>query len=188
MIYMFLAEGFEEIEAVAPLGILRRAGKQVETVAVATVGNSDNTVASARGVKLVADVNISEVELNADVEMIILPGGMPGVKNLYASDKVKAAVNYCAENGIFIAAICAAPMILGRENLLNGKTATCYPGFEKDLAGANVSTDSVVVDGKIITAKSAGASLEFGFKLVEVLAGTESAEKIRKAMLHSFMP
>ena len=163
MIYLFLAEGFEEIEVSAPLSLLRRVGKSIaeNPRQVLSVGVTGKEVTGARGIKIIADIDISEIELNENLEMIILPGGMPGVENLFACEKVKEAVEYCAENDVFIGAICAAPSILGRMGLLKGKTATCYPGFEDKLTGAVHSTEKVVRDGKIITAKGAGNSVEF---------------------------
>jgi len=177
MVYLFLADGFEEIEAITPVDLLRRAGVQILT---AGIGKKEITGRS--NIKITADIEASEIMLNDDLEMIILPGGMPGVDNLYASDKVREAVLFAAEQGIFIAAICAAPSILGKLNLLMGKKATCYPGFEKFLEGAEISTDSVVVDGKFITAKGAGVSLQFGLKLVEVLFGADVASKMSKSL------
>jgi 4-methyl-5(b-hydroxyethyl)-thiazole monophosphate biosynthesis len=181
MTYVFLADGFEEIEAITPIDILRRAGAEVKT---AGVGKREITGRS--NITVTADIEVSEIKLDSELRMIILPGGMPGVDNLYASDKVREAVSYAAENDVFIAAICAAPSIPGKMNLLKGKRAVCYPGFEKFLEGAEISSDSVVTDGadgKYITAKGAGVSLEFALKLVEILCGEAEAEKIRKAII-----
>lgn len=177
MIYEFLADGFEEIEAITPLGLLKRAGKQVLSVGVGSL-----EVASARGIKVIADIGISEIKLDENLEMIILPGGMPGVENLYACDEVKNAIKYCTENDIFIGAICAAPSILGRMGLLKGKTAACYPGFENMLAGAVYSNEKVVRDGRLITARGAGNSVEFALKLVEALCGAEESHKISETI------
>jgi 4-methyl-5(b-hydroxyethyl)-thiazole monophosphate biosynthesis len=177
MIYVFLADGFEEIEALAPVDLLRRAGKQVK---IAGVGKKE--IKSSRDIRVISDIEASEIELNSELEMLVLPGGMPGTANLEACEKVLDAVKYCAENDIFIAAICAAPSILGKLGLLKGKRATCYPGFEKHLDGAVLSDEYVVTDGKIITAKGAGVSVDFSLKLVEVLCGTGEAEKMRKGL------
>ena len=184
MIYEFLAEGFEEIEAVAPLGLFRRVGKSIadNPRRVLSVGVSGKEVTSARGIKITADIELSEVKLDSSLEMIILPGGLPGVRNLAACEKVKEIIEYCAENEIFIGAICAAPSILGQMGLLSGRTATCYPGFEAELTGAVISTDSVVRDGKYITAKGAGNSVEFALKLVEALYGEEISKKISETI------
>jgi 4-methyl-5(b-hydroxyethyl)-thiazole monophosphate biosynthesis len=177
MIYVFLADGFEEIEALAPVDLLRRAGKQVK---IAGVGKKE--IKSSRDIRVIADIEASEIELNSELEMLVLPGGMPGTANLEACEGVIDAVKYCAENDIFIAAICAAPSILGKLGLLKGKRATCYPGFEDKLEGAQVSGEAVEVDGKFITAKGAGVSVDFSLKLVEVLCGTDEAEKMRKGL------
>ncbi|MCL2697373.1 MAG: DJ-1/PfpI family protein [Oscillospiraceae bacterium] len=177
MIYVFLADGFEEIEAIAPVDLLRRAGKQI---LIAGVGGKE--IVSSRNVKIIADIEASEIELNSKLEMIIIPGGIPGRDNLEASEKVIEAIKYCADNDVFIASICAAPSIIGKMGLLQGKRATCYPGFEKFLEGAEICVDSVVTDGKFITAKGAGNSIEFALKLVEVLCGSEIAGNMSKTM------
>jgi len=177
MIYEFLAQGFEEIEAVTPLDLLRRAGKEV-----ITVGVNSNEITGRSNIKITADAEISEISLNKNVEMIVLPGGAPGYENLYASEKVREAVTFCAENDIYIAAICGAPTILGRMGLLKGITAVCYPGCEDYLEGAVICGKSVVADGKIITAKGAGVSLQFGLKLVETLCDSAAAEELSKAL------
>jgi 4-methyl-5(b-hydroxyethyl)-thiazole monophosphate biosynthesis len=177
MVYLFLADGFEEIEALAPVDLLRRAGKQV-----IIAGVSGKEITGRNDIKVTADIKISEIVLDNNLEMLILPGGMPGVTNLYACEKVKEAVKYCAENNIIIAAICAAPSILGKMGLLKGVKATCYPGFEKELDGAELSCESVVIDGKFITAKGAGVSVGFALKLVEMLCDTDTAEKMSKTL------
>jgi 4-methyl-5(b-hydroxyethyl)-thiazole monophosphate biosynthesis len=179
MVYVFLADGFEEIEAIAPIDILRRAGKEV-----ATVGVGAKEITGRSNITVITDIEVSETALNNELEMIVLPGGMPGTNNLEASEKVMEAVKYCAENDIFIAAICAAPSILGKMNLLKGKRATCYPDFEKFLEGAKVSREAVEVDGKFITAKGAGKSLAFALKLVEVLCGEDKANEISRSVCY----
>ena len=177
MVYMFLAEGFEEIEALCPLDLLRRAG-----VEITTVGVGSKTVMGAHGIGVVADMTEDELyDFSAD--MIILPGGMPGTLNLNASDKVHKAIGEAVKNGSYIAAICAAPSILGELGLLRGKEAICYPGFEKKLDGAKISKKRVVADGKIITAAGMGVALDFGLALVELLCGKEEAEALRKGVI-----
>ncbi|MDR2560051.1 MAG: DJ-1/PfpI family protein [Oscillospiraceae bacterium] len=177
MIYVLLANGFEEIEALAPVDLLRRAEKQV---LIAGVGGKE--ISSTRGVKIITDIEVSEIELSENLEMIVLPGGLPGKDNLETSEKVIEAIKYCAGNNVFIASICAAPSIIGKMGLLSGKRATCYNGFEKFLEGAEILDDAVVADGKFITGKGAGSSIEFALKLVEVLCGAESAEKMSKTL------
>lgn len=174
MIYVFLANGFEEMEALGPIDILRRAKAEV-----VTVGVSGEEITSSHGLVVKPDITQDKIKLDDSLEMIILPGGMPGTLNLEASDFVQSAVDYCAENDRFIAAICAAPSILGHKGLLKGKTATSFPSFNKDLEGATVVDDLVAVDGKIITAKGAGASIEFGLKLAELLVSKEVSDNIK---------
>ena len=178
MIYVFLAQGFEETEAIAPIDILRRCGKEV-----ITVGIGDNIIKGSHGIAVVTDTEDKLVELNSDLEMIVLPGGMPGTINLEASETVQKAIDYCTANDLYIGAICAAPSILGHKGLLKGKKATCYTGFEQELIGAEVSDEPAVIDGKIITARGAGVAVDFGLKLVEALVSKEKSEKMGEALL-----
>ncbi|MDR2531370.1 MAG: DJ-1/PfpI family protein [Oscillospiraceae bacterium] len=183
MIYLLLANGFEEIEALTPADLLRRAGKQVFTVSIDGGADApDREVTGRSNIKVIADIEMAEMKLDSELEMLILPGGLPGVDNLYACDKVRNAIEFCAENNIFIASICAAPSILGKMDLLKGKKATCYPGFEKYLEGAEIFDEAVVVDGKFITARSAGVSMQFSFMLVELLCGAKAREKLGVAI------
>ncbi|WP_028504735.1 DJ-1 family glyoxalase III [Ruminococcus sp. FC2018] len=177
MIYVFLANGFEEIEALAPVDILRRAKADVKTVGV-----TGKEVTSSRGVIVKTDITADEITLDDDLEMIVLPGGMPGTLNLEASDKVQSAVDFCWQNDRYIAAICAAPSILGHKGLLKGKTATSFPKFNGDLEGANVVDELVAVDGKFITAKGAGASIEFGLTLAQLIVSRETSDSIKASM------
>ena len=178
MIYMFLANGFEEIEALCPLDLLRRAGLEVTTVGVGS-----DTVTGAHGISVLADLPATHFR-DSNPDMIILPGGMPGTTNLEASETVQAAISCAARRGSYIAAICAAPMILGKRGLLNGKKATCFPGFEQYLDGAFVDAEAAVVrDGNIITAAGMGAALEFGLALVAAFKGTDAAEQLRHAVI-----
>ncbi|MDR0987558.1 MAG: DJ-1/PfpI family protein [Ruminococcus sp.] len=177
MVYVFLADGFEEIEAICPTDILRRAN-----VLVQTVGVPGKTVTGSHGIPVTADLSISEIKLDDALEMIVLPGGMPGTDNLQKDPGVNNALDFAAQNDIYIAAICAAPKILGAKGLLNGKKATCFPGYEEELKGAEIVDKSVVTNGKIITAKGAGAALLFGFELTKALKGQETAEKIARVM------
>ena len=179
MIYMFLAEGFEETEALAPLDLLRRAGCEVTTVGVGS-----KTVCGSHGIPVVADTTADDLAgALLDLEMVILPGGMPGTLNLDACKTVHLAIDKAVKSGAFVAAICAAPMILGKKGLLDGKEAICYPGFEKHLTGATVSDKKVVKDGRFITAKGMGVAVEFGLMLVEALKGAELAADIRAAIM-----
>lgn len=178
MIYTFLAQGFEETEAITPIDILRRCGKKV-----ITVGIGDNIITGSHGITVVADTEDKLIELNGELEMIVLPGGVPGTVNLEASEIVQKAIDYCTANDLYIGAICAAPSILGHKGLLKGKKATCYTGFEQELAGAEVLPDPAVIDGKIITARGAGAAVEFGLALAEVLTSKEKSQKMGEALL-----
>lgn len=177
MIYVFLADGFEETEAIAPIDLLRRAEKEV-----VTVGIKNDDVRSSHGIPVLCDATDLQVELDERLEMIVLPGGMPGTLNLEANPVVQSAIDYCAEKNLPIGAICAAPSILGKRGVLKGKSATCFPGFEKYLDGASVSEEKVVTDGNITTAAGAGVAVEFGLRLVEVLCGKERSEAIRRSI------
>ncbi len=177
MIYMFLANGFEEIEALCPLDLLRRAGAEV-----ITVGIGGDTVTGAHGITVKADVKDENVAFG-EIEMVILPGGMPGTKNLDTSAVVHKALDKAREQNATLAAICAAPMILGKRADLEGKEAVCYPGFEEYLKGAKIPDKRVVVDGNTITAKGMGVALEFGLALVERLYGTDKAKALKSAVI-----
>ena len=175
MVYVMLADGFEETEAIEPIDILRRGGVEVKTVGV-----KGKTVTSSHGITVTADIEITEV-VPEEMEMLMLPGGA-GHEILDASDEVHGLINYAVANGIYISAICAAPSIIGKKMMLEGKNATCFPGYEKYLYGANVTQEKAVIDGKIITAKGAGAASDFGFLMLEVLKDKETAVKIKEIM------
>lgn len=180
MVYLFLANGFEEIEALCPLDLLRRAGVEVSTVAISTDGLA---VTGAHGITVMADIAEADFDPRAEAEMLILPGGMPGAANLDASPTVDAAIACAVERGSFLSAICAAPMILGRRGLLAGLEAICFPGFEDELKGAELSASRVVRDGRAITAAGMGVALDFGLALVAALKGDEAACSLRRAVL-----
>ncbi len=177
MLYMFLAEGFEETEAIGSLDVVRRAGIDIKTVGV-----TGKTVCGSHGVEIKADIVLSELSLE-NMTGIILPGGMPGTLNLQKDERVQAAIAYARENGLLMAAICAAPMILGELGILSGKNAVCYPGFEEHLKGADVKPDPCVTDGNVITAKGAGASMLFGAAVVNYFKSGEGSE-ILEQMQH----
>ena len=176
MIYVFLAEGFEECEALAPIDILRRANIDVKTVGV-----GDKTITGAHGISVNCDTVNKDLSLE-NLEGIILPGGMPGTVNLEKDDTVQSIIDYAWKNNLLISAICAAPSILGHKNLLNGKKATCFPGFEKDLLGAEVCDMPVVKDGNVITAFGAGAAFDFGFEILATIKGKDFADNLKKQM------
>lgn len=175
MIYVILADGFEEVEAIEPIDIMRRAGLEVTTASL-----KDRTVTGAHGIPVTADITIDEVNPEK-MDLLMLPGGA-GHELLDASNEVHGLLNYAFANGKYIAAICAAPSILGKKMMLEGKKATCFPGFEKYLYGAEIVSDKAVADGKIITARGAGAASDFGFVMVELLTDKETADSLRKTM------
>lgn len=177
MIYVFLANGFEETEAIAPIDILRRSELDVKTV-----GIGEEVVVSSHGIAVIPDITEVDFVPSDDIDMIVLPGGMPGTLNLEKSRTVQEAIDYCVQNDKYIAAICAAPSILGKKGILQGKKAVCFPGFEQFLEGAEIPSEGVVRDGRIITAKGAGVAIEFGLELSEVLAGKAKAAKIKAAL------
>lgn len=177
MIAVLLADGFEEIEALTPVDMLRRAGLDVKTV-----GINGKIAAGSHSIPVICDLDTSEVNLS-EVSMVIFPGGMPGSLNLDASpftDKIIAAVT---KNGGRIAAICAAPLVLGKRGLLDGKKATCYPGFEPELKGASIVDAGVVTDGNITTARGMGVALEFSEELISLICGDEVKERLSAAIM-----
>lgn len=180
MIYVFLAEGFEEIEALTPVDCLRRAGKTVQTVGV-----GGTVIKGSHGIPVAADISAENMKLDADLEMIVLPGGMPGTLHLGESAAVQEAITYCDAQQRLIAAICAAPSVLGARGLLSGRTATCYPGFEEKLTGCNAVAEPVCQDGRIITGRGPGAAMDFSLKLVAVLCGQETADRLAEGMVYT---
>lgn len=175
MVYILLADGFEDIEALEPLDILRRAG-----IDVRTVGISGRSVTSAHEVTVLSDILPDEIK-KEDMTMLILPGGA-GHTLLDASEAVHNLIDYALKSDIYIAAICASPSILGKRDILNGKKFTCFPGFEDKCHGGIFTGEKVTLDGKIITARGAGAAADFGFKLTELLSGKAIADKLRSQM------
>lgn len=179
MIYAILADGFEEIEAIAPIDILRRGGIVVKTVSIM----STTKVIGAHGIPVEADMLINEVNPD-EMEVLMLPGG-EGHTLLDASNEVHALINHCIVQNKYIAAICASPSILGKKQILMDKNVTCYPGFEKYCYGADIQPDKVVTDGKIITGKGPGAASEFGFAILSILKGAVAAECLKNAMQYN---
>lgn len=177
MIYCFLADGFEETEALAPVDILRRA-----KLPVTTVGVGGPVIRGSHDIYVQADITIDEFEPDPDMLGVILPGGMPGTRNLDADETVREAVRYCDSRGLLVCAICAAPSVLGHLGVLKGRKATCFPGFEGELTGAEYTGEKVVRDGNVITAKGAGCALDFGLAIAAAALDDETAEKIAAAM------
>lgn len=172
MIYQFLADGFEEMEAIVPYDYLRRAG-----VEIALVGVTGKVVTGSHSVPMTCELTVQEMDLD-HLEGILLPGGMPGTNNLYASEDVRRVITLAVEQKLLIGAICAAPSILGRMGILRRKHATCFPGFENFLLDAIVTQRPVTVDGNLITAKGAGVSLEYAYELTKYLKGQKKAQEI----------
>ena len=177
-IFVFLAEGFEEIEALTPVDVLRRAGLSVETVSVM----EEKVVAGAHGVPVVADKMFAEINPE-DAEMILLPGGLPGATNLDAHEGLSRLILDFAKEEKPLAAISAAPLVFGNRGLLQGKKATCYPGFETYLQGAEYTAALVEKDGNFITAKGPGAALEFAFAIVEKYCGGQMVHELKHGMM-----
>ena len=176
MIVVLLANGFEEIEALTPVDMLKRAGLDVKTV-----GISGRTATGSHGISVVCDALPEDIDLTK-VTMAIFPGGMPGATNLDKSEFTDKVISAVINNGGHLAAICAAPLVFGRRGLLEGKRAICYPGFENELIGAQIANQSVVTDRNITTAKGMGVALEFSEELISLLVGKGKAEEIASAI------
>lgn len=179
-VYVFLANGFEDIEALAPVDIMRRADIDVVTVSII----EDLTVVSAHGVAVMADTIFTLCDYD-DASLLFLPGGMPGAANLMNCESLCELLEKKYREGTCLAAICAAPSILGELGILEGHNATCYPGFEEHLHGANIDDKAFIVkDGEqLITACGPAAAMELGFTFVEKLCGKEKANEVRAGML-----
>jgi 4-methyl-5(b-hydroxyethyl)-thiazole monophosphate biosynthesis len=177
-IYLLLAEGFEELEAFAPVDLLRRAGADIQTVSI----TAERVVTGARGIPAVADLLLDDLDYEL-MDMLILPGGYPGYENLGKSPEVRKLVCAAAQDGKTIAAICGAPSVLGALGLLEGKIATCYPGME-DTLGCIASFEKVVVCDNIITSRGAGTAIDFALALVEKAVSPKAAEQLRKGIVY----
>lgn len=176
-VYVFLANGFEEVEAFTPIDYLRR----VEEIEALTVGVGGKMIEGAHGITTVADITLFDIDME-NVDMLVLPGGMPGTLNLNKSSQVQEALKTAVERGIFIGAICAAPSILGQQGYLKGKRATCFDGFEDQLIGALYTGAPVEIDGQFITSRGAGTAQQFAFALVEKLISKQRAEMLMGAV------
>jgi len=177
-VFLFLATGFEEIEAVAVIDVLRRT--EIEITVVSVTG--EKLVVGTHGITVQADVLFADADFSKG-NMLILPGGMPGAKNLDEYKPLIQLINEYYKAGKFLSAICAAPMILGKMRLLRNEEAICFPGYEEFLEDAVLSKQRVVRSGKIITAKGAGCAIEFGLKIVETLKNKELADTVGKNMI-----
>ncbi len=178
-VYLFFANGFEEIEALATVDILRRAGLNVKTVSV----TSELLVTGANGVPVQCDMDFDQGSFE-DLDALVLPGGMPGASSLKAHAGLRELILATAAQNKLIAAICAAPMVLGSLGLLKGKKATCYPGFERYLEGADITGEESVIDGLIITGKGPGTTFDFAFDLVRTLVNEEKVSEVKAAMMY----
>lgn len=179
-VYVFLADGFEDIEAIAPIDILRRGGVEVITVSVMP----DQVVDSAHGVQVVADILFDDVPTFTDADLLILPGGMPGAANLHAHEGLRDVLLSQDKRQGRIAAICAAPaVVLAPLGLLDNKQATCYPGFERAFTNTIYTADLVTVDGHITTACGPGAAMSFGYELLSQLGAADAAEALKEGMM-----
>ncbi|MGN0334507.1 MAG: DJ-1 family glyoxalase III [Lachnospiraceae bacterium] len=178
-VYVFLAEGFEEVEALSPVDVLKRAGVETELVSVTGSG----AVTGSHGITIMADRLFEEADFG-DADVLILPGGMPGTLNLEAHEGLVSLLKTHYAESKKIAAICAAPSILGKLGILEGRRATCYPGFEDRLLGAQICEDKVVTDGNITTARGMGAGIAFGLALAAQLTDRETAERIKKGIIY----
>ena len=176
--FIFLANGFEETEAIATIDVLRRGNVPVTIVSV----TKELIVTGAHNIKVVADALFEDVSFG-NGELLILPGGMPGAQNLQDHTELGKLLKNHFEQNKFIAAICAAPKVFGHLNLLKGKEAVCYPGFENELTGANIADANIVKDENILTAKGPAFAIEFGLTLVEILKGKDVVDKIAQGML-----
>lgn len=189
MVYVFLANGFEEIEALTPVDLLRRMNVETKLVAVSSSENSsgDLVITGARGIPVVCDMSLDELingEGTDNMDIAVLPGGMPGTLNLRGSKPLMELIDKQNEKGGRIAAICAAPAkILGERGMLKGKKATCYPGMENLMAGAILSADSVVTDGNITTSRGMGTAMAFGLEMVKLLLSEAAAKDLAEGVV-----
>jgi 4-methyl-5(b-hydroxyethyl)-thiazole monophosphate biosynthesis len=177
-VLIHFANGFEEVEAITPVDVLRRAGCEVITVSV----TGKKEVTSTRGVTILADKLFVEADYD-QAHMILLPGGQPGSDNLNRHEGLKKQLLTFHQQGKLIAAICAAPLVLGNLGILKGKRATCYPGVEPQLTGATCTGNAVEIDGNVITGKGPGVALKFSLALVEKLVDKAKSDELRKAMI-----
>lgn len=181
-VYEFIANGTEEVEALIPVDVLRRAG--VDILIVSTTG--DIVVESAHGVRIVADALIEDINTD-DADLLMIPGGIPGAPNLCAHPIVREMIMKQYEAGKLVSAICAGPMIFGSLGIANGKRCTCYPGCEGDISEAEYTAELVTVDGNVITGEGPAAAFPYAYKLCEILCGAETAQALMDGMMYSHL-
>ena len=177
MVYILLGTGFEEMEAIAPIDLLRRAG-----IGVMTVGVDGKAITGSHGITVEADITLDQMDLT-DLEMIVLPGGLGGVATARSSQAALDALTFAHENNKYVAAICAGPTVLAELGIIGSASATCYPGCEDGMGNANVVTAPCVAEGKLITGASAGCAIPFALALIEALKGKEEADRIAKQIV-----
>lgn len=173
---MFLADGFEETEALATLDVMRRAKIEVKTVGV-----TGDFVTGSHNITVKSDISIDEICYDC-LDGVVLPGGMPGTVNLEKTEKVIDCVKFCYEKEKIVSAICAAPSIFGHLGMLNNRKATCFPGFETELKGADYTGKHTETDGKVVTAKGAGCAIEFGHAIVALAKSKDVADRVIEEM------
>lgn len=179
-VYAYLAEGLEEVECLAVVDVLRRSGVDVTMVSI----TGAKEITGSHGIKFMADALFEEANSDA-ADVLFLPGGMPGTNHLKAHEGLKAAIEKANKQGRRVAAICAAPSVLGSMGLLKGRTATCYPGFEDQLTGVSYTSQGVVTDGNITTSRGLGYALDLGLELIRLLQGPQQAQKIAASIQYS---
>ena len=180
MVVILLGNGFEPLEAVAPCDILRRGGVETKFVSI----HENRLVEAGHGIRIEADCTLDEIEPDA-VEMVMLPGGLGGVQSILASEKALALVKGIYARGGFVSAICAAPTILAKLGLTEGKKATCYPGMEPEMGSAVMQDAGAVRDGRILTGRAAGSAEEFGLMLLAALKGEAAARQVAEAIVYT---
>lgn len=180
MVYVFFANGFEEIEGLAPVDILRRGGVEVKTVSV----TGTEFVETSHGITLKADIMFEDADFS-DADLLMLPGGLPGATNLNAHEGVRQTLLKQNARGGRIAAICAAPLVLGSLGLLEGKRATCYPGFEKYMTGATYTEELFTVDGNITTGRGPAATLPYAYAILAMLTNENTAKEVADGMIYT---
>lgn len=179
-VYAFLAEGLEEVECLSVVDVLRRSGVDVTMVSI----TGATEVTGSHGIRFMADALFGDVDPDG-ADVLFLPGGMPGTENLKAHEGLRTAISRANKQGRRVAAICAAPSVLGQMGLLKGRTATCYPGFEGQLTGVSYTSQGVVTDGNITTARGLGFALDLGLELIRLLQGPQQAQKIASSIQYS---
>lgn len=177
MVYVLLGTGFEEMEAITPIDLLRRAG-----IGVITVGINGQTVFGGHNIGIQADITVDQMDLNR-MEMIVLPGGLGGVASIKSCPQAMAALDYAHKNNKWIAAICAAPTILAQEHITDSIPAVCYPGCEEQMGSAQITEEACVRHGKVITGTSAGCAIAFALELISALKGEKAAQQVKEQIV-----